>query len=146
MPISLCCCLFLVPTQSPIFIRKTISPSRILPTNDLGRKKKIYIYIIHISPFFIGINSDSEGICSTTSLHRFRPLGKEIMKLVKFHTSFITPCFLPFANLSKSSVLYSTGKEVHVSAHQLRERALGCLEIGRSMTSGLTSLYLYIII
>lgn len=100
-------CLFLAPTQSPIFVIKTVSPSRILPTNDLGRKK-IYIYFIHISPFFfiyIGINSDSAGICSTTSLYRFRPLGKEIMKLIKFHISFITPCFLPFANLSKSSVL-----------------------------------------
>lgn len=46
------------------------------------------------------------------------------MKLIKFHTSFITPCFLPFAHLSKSSVLYPTGKKknVHVNAHKPKER------------------------
>lgn len=134
-------CLFLAPTQTPIFVIKTVSPSRILPTNDLGRKKFTFTLFISVPFFYIGINSDSAGICSTTSLHGFRPLGKEIMKLIKFHTSFITPCFLPFANLSKSSVLQSTGK-VHVGAQTQRESS-GLL---RNIAPLLTSLYLSVII
>lgn len=65
------------------------------------------------------------------------------MKLIKFHTSFITPCFLPFANLSKSSFLHGTGKEVHFSAHKPKKRAFGCLEIGRRVTRCLTSLLVH---
>lgn len=114
------------------------SPSGILPITDQGRKTSSNLLIPIIS-FFIGINSDLARICPTTSLHRFKPVGKEIMKLIKFHTSFITPCFLPFANLSKSSVLYPTSKEVHVNAHKPKERALGWSDTGRSTSRGLTS-------
>jgi hypothetical protein len=39
------------------------------------------------------------------------------MKLIKFHSSFITPCSLPFANLSKSSNLYPTGKKKYIKMH-----------------------------
>lgn len=56
---------------------------------------------------------------------------------MKFHTSFIT-VFFPFANLSESSVLYSTGKEVHVSICKPKERALGVLEIGKSLSPSLS--------
>lgn len=111
------------PHKEPNICRKnSTSPSRILPTNDLGRKKNLlhllYSYHSFFFPPLIGINSDLAGICSTTSLHRFRPLGKEIMKLIKFHTSFITPCCLPFANLSESSVSLPQAEEcmlVHVN-------------------------------
>lgn len=114
-------CLFLVPTKSPIFVGKK-TPYHLQKYYQLmtWEEKKI-AFTLFLSFLFLYINSDSAGICSTTSLHRFRPLGKGIMKLIKFHTSFITPCFLPFANLSKSSVLYSTGKELHARAHKPKE-------------------------
>lgn len=46
-------CLFLAPTQTPIFVIKTVSPSRILPTNDLGRKKFTFTLFVSVPFFFI---------------------------------------------------------------------------------------------
>lgn len=54
---------------------------------------------------------------------------------MKFHTSFITVFFhLPIY----LRVLYSTGKEVHVSIYKPKERALGVLEIGKSLSPSLS--------
>lgn len=118
-------CLFLVPIKSPVFVGKTLYHlQEYYQLLTWAEKKNFFAFTLFLSFlffFFLNRNTDSAGICSTTSLHRFRPLGKEIMKLIKFHTSFITPCFLPFVNLSKSSVLYSTHKELYATAQTPKE-------------------------
>lgn len=63
-----------------------------------------------------------------------------IIKLIKFYTYFSTLCFLPSANLSKIQFLIPQAKK-YVNAYKPEERALGCSEIGRTMTLGLTALY-----
>lgn len=109
-----CAALFIFsPYKEPNICRKI--PHHLQEYDQLmskAEKKKKLKFTLFLSALFekLGINSNSAGIYSTTSLRRFRPLGKEIMKLIKFQTSFITSCFLPFANLSKSSALYPTGK------------------------------------
>lgn len=98
-------CLFLAPTQSPIFVIKTVSPSRILPTNDLGRKK-IYIYFIHISPFFSYRNKFRLGRNLFYYLITWiQAFGEGDHETYKIPYLLYYSLFLPFANLSKSSVL-----------------------------------------
>lgn len=108
-------------TKPNICRENSLSSSRILPSNDLEKK----ITTLFLSFLLkIWINLDAAGICYKTSLHRFRPLG----------TSLIVPCFLPFANLPKNSILCSIRNEENVNVHKLKERVLGYSEIRRNMT------------